>query len=71
MQDKNPKVQLLALELLDYATNACDIPFHTQLGSRDFLKVIQTLLLRRKLADVVYNKITFLALFWHTLYAAP
>ena len=29
MQDKSPKVQLLALELVDYATNACDIPFHT------------------------------------------
>lgn len=53
IQGKDPKVQLLALELLDYATNFCDIPFHTQLASNSFMKVLQTLLLRRKLEPVV------------------
>ena len=74
LQDRNAKVQLLALELVDYATNACDIPFHTQLASRNFLKVVQTLLLRtgdRKLVEPVYKKLAWLCLFWHTMYAPP
>jgi len=62
---------LLALELLDYSTNYCDIPLHTQLASNTFMKSLQTLLLRRskKLKPVVFTKICFLCQLWHTLYA--
>ncbi len=53
LQHKNPQVQLLALELLDYATNSCDLPLHIQFASLDFTKVIQALLLRRKIHQKV------------------
>ena len=45
---KNPKTLFLTLELLEVAANACELPFHTQVASKDFLMLISALAAREQ-----------------------
>ena len=40
---RNPKVQYLTLDLLDYIINSTSLPFHTQVASCDFLSTLSQL----------------------------
>ena len=43
IMSKNPKTVYLCLELLEVAANACELNFHTQIASKDFMVVISSL----------------------------
>ena len=55
LRKKNGKVLLLTLELLEMATFACGLPFHTQISTKDFLRQMGYLISMKDLpADVEY-----------------
>ena len=51
---KNPKTLFLTLELLEVASNACELPFHTQVASKDFLMLISALAAREQEQLVIF-----------------
>lgn len=56
LRKKNGKVLMLTLELLEMATFACGLPFHTQISTKDFLRQMGYLISMKDLpADVRMN----------------
>jgi hypothetical protein len=43
IMSKNPKTVYLCLELLEVAANACEVSFHAQIASKDFMMVVGSL----------------------------
>lgn len=53
LRKKNGKVIMLTLELLEMASFACGLPFHTQISTKDFLRQMGMLLSSKEMpADV-------------------
>lgn len=62
-----PKVQFLTLEVLESLTCGCELPFHTQLGQKDFLRLLSAML-TRDIAEPVRKKLIYLFQFWQTFF---
>jgi hypothetical protein len=56
LTSRNPKIQLLTLNLLDAAVKACHLPMHTEIGSKDFLAAISNLIRGRDTDEQVKEK---------------
>ena len=61
--NKNPKVQLLCLELLEYLTCVSGLPFYQELHTKEFLHVINVYL-NNASTDEVGTKVRELVQFW-------
>lgn len=55
LKKKNGKTIMLNVELLEMATFACGLPFHTQVSTKDFLRQIGYLLSTKDLPADVFS----------------
>jgi len=63
IMSKHPKTVYLCLELLEVAANACEISFHTQIASKDFMLVISSLV-SKDIDKTVFEKLCHLVKYW-------
>ena len=64
MLKKNPRIQWLALILLESAMASCKLPFHTQVCTKDFLKCLFTILNIKDIPQQITSKILSLLQQW-------
>lgn len=62
---RNPKVQLLTLELLDFTVCNTSLPFHTQVASKDFLATLSQLYRSRDVDSSVRLKLKDIITDWY------
>ena len=66
---RNPKVQILTLDLIDFLVQVLSLPFHTQVSSRDFLSILSQIYKNRE-ADVdVKTRLNTLLVSWYCRFA--
>ena len=61
---RNPKVQMLTLELLGQAVEACGLPLHTQVSSKDSIVILSSLVKNRETDAEVKARLTALVQRW-------
>ena len=61
---RNPKVQLLTLELLGQAVEVCGLPLHTQVSSKDSIVILSSLVKNRETDAEVKARLTALVQRW-------
>mmetsp|Transcript_19719 Transcript_19719/g.36327 ORF Transcript_19719/g.36327 Transcript_19719/m.36327 type:complete len:491 (-) Transcript_19719:6025-7497(-) len=61
---RNPKVQLLTIELLDLAVDNCSLPLHNQVASKDFTSAISQLARNRETPQLTREKLAGLVQKW-------
>ena len=44
IQTRNTRIQELTLELLEAATNSCGLPLITQVSTRDFIQILDSMI---------------------------
>jgi VHS domain len=52
-KDQQPKVTMLALELIDLAMQKCGNPFHVQVGNKEFMNAMVLILNQKGLPPQV------------------
>ena len=62
---RNPKIQILTLDLLDFLVAHLPLPFHTQVSSRDFLMTLSQLYKSRDVDNQVKFRLKDLLTTWH------
>lgn len=62
---RNPKIQILTLDLLDYLVAHLPLPFHTQVASRDFMMTLSQLYKSRDVDNQVKFRLKDLLGTWH------
>jgi VHS domain len=63
---KNPRIQWLALTLLDGAMTNCKLQFHSQVCTKDFMKGMITILNISDIPEQISNKVLSLVQKWAT-----
>jgi len=63
IMSKNPKTVYLCLELLEVAANACEMPFHTQVASKDFVLVLNSIV-SKEIDKKVFEKLCHVLKYW-------
>lgn len=66
---RNPKVQILTLELLDFLVQALPLPFHTQVSSRDFMGTLSQIFKSKDVEVGVKNRLKELLISWYRRFA--
>ena len=66
---RNPKVQILTLELLDFLVQALSLPFHTQVSSRDFIGTLSQIFKSKDVEVGVKNRLKELLISWYRRFA--
>lgn len=61
---RNPRVQLLTLELLGQAVEMCGLPLHTQVSSKDSIVILSSLVKNRETDGEVKTRLTALVQRW-------
>lgn len=61
---RNPRVQLLTLELLGQAVETCGLPLHTQVSSKDSIVILSSLVKNRETDPEVKSKLISLVQRW-------
>jgi hypothetical protein len=62
--NRNPKVQLLTLELTDLAIDNCSLPLHTQIAGKDFINAVSQLARNRETVAPLKEKVLGLVQKW-------
>lgn len=66
---RNPKIQILTLDLLDYLVSQLSLPFHTQIASKDFLLTLSQLYKSRDVDNQVKSRLKDLLTIWYRRFA--
>lgn len=55
MKLSKPHEQLIALDLIDYVVDVCNLPLHNQISSKDFITFLLTLLKSKEFPELQYK----------------
>ena len=66
---RNPKIQILTFELLDFLVQALPLPFHTQVSSRDFIAILSQIYKSKDVDFDVKNRLNALLVLWYSRFA--
>lgn len=66
---RNPKIQILAIDLLESTVNATSLTFHTQVASKDFLSTLSQIYRGKDSDSEVKQKIKELLTSWYRRFA--
>lgn len=64
LEQKNPKVQLYTLELIEFCTCAGDEIFHEEINRKEFLQAINNIFSQKIISNDVKEKALYLIQFW-------
>ena len=60
LKESKPAYQLIALDLIDYVVDKCNLPLHNQISSKDFITFLLTLLKTKDSLEVQFKILTLI-----------